>query len=353
MKIFAAVGGLPSAVVFSQEVSMPQGTIVVETITSGVLKNNPLGDPHVRRVPVYLPPGYDASSERYPTVYHLTGFTGRGTMYLNDAPFDETLPQRLDRLITSSAIRPMIVVMPDCFTRLGGSQYLNSSATGRYEDHLVQELVPHIDGKFRTRADAQQRAVVGKSSGGYGSVILAMRHPDVFRLMCCHSGDLYFELCYKPDIIKYLRNIKEYGGLTKFLADLPNIPRRAFNEFGAVLNTIAMSACYSPNPNAQHGFDLPFDEETGEIREDVWARWLEWDPVHLVDKHLDALRQLKLVWLDCGTRDEFNLHFGARIFCKRLRARGIPYIYEEFDDGHMNVQYRFDRSFQAISAALR
>ncbi len=330
---------------------MPDGTVIIETITSSVLRGNPLGDPHVRRVPIYLPPGYESSNARYPSVYVLTGFTGRGTMLLNDSAWDENIARRMDRLIASGAVKPMILVMPDCFTRIGGSQYISSSATGNYEDHVVKELVPYFDNKYRTIADRDHRAVMGKSSGGYGSVILAMRHPDVFGLMASHSGDMYFELCYKPDFIAYLRAIKKYGGLDKFWETFPTI-RPKDRDFGATLNTIAMAACYSPNPNAPHGFDLPFEEETGELREDVWTRWLEWDPVYRVDQYADALRSLRLIYLDAGLRDEFNLQFGARIFCKRLKDRGIKYIYEEFDDGHMNIPYRYDVSLKAISDAI-
>lgn len=326
--------------------------IVIEEVTSEVLRGNPLGDPAVRRVPVYLPPGYDAEpGRRYPSAYMLTGFTGRGTMMLNDSGFDENLPQRLDRLIATGQVQPMIVVMPDCFTRLGGSQYLNSSATGRYEDHVIDELVPYIDARYRTRAEHGQRAVLGKSSGGYGSVILAMRHPEVFGLMACHSGDMYFEYCYKPDLIAYAKNISRWGGLAAFLRDLYTIRPRN-RDWQASVNAVAMAACYSPNPESPHGFDMPVDEATGEILEDVWSRWLDWDPVYLVPRYAAALRRLRLCWLDCGKLDEFNLNLGARIFCKRLEERGIPYHYEEFEDGHMNVQYRYDVSLKAISEAI-
>ncbi len=330
---------------------MPEGTVVVETVTSDVLRDNPLGDPFVRRVPVYLPPGYDSGRERYPSVYVLTGFTGRGTMLLNDSAWDENIARRMDRLIGEGKVRPMILAMPDCFTRIGGSQYLNSSAVGRYEDHVIQELVPLIDRRYRTLADRDHRAVVGKSSGGYGSVILSMRHADVFGLMASHSGDMYFEYCYKPDIIRGLRALKKYGGVDKFWSEFPTLHPKD-NDFFALLNTLAMAACYSPNPSAPHGFDLPFDLETGELRESVWARWLEWDPVYLVAKYRDALASLRLIYLDAGVRDEFNLQIGARIFCQRLQARGIKYIHQEFDDGHMNVQYRYDNSLTAISQAL-
>jgi enterochelin esterase family protein len=330
---------------------MPQGTVVIETIESQVLKNNALGDPHTRRVPVYLPPGYEQGDKRYPMVYVLTGFTGRGTMLLNDSAWDEPLPQRMDRLIGDGAIKPMIVIMPDCFTRVGGSQYLNSSATGQYEDHVINELVPLVDKKYRTLADPNHRAVMGKSSGGYGAVILAMRHADVFGLMASHSGDMYFELCYKNDLPGLLRGLKKHGGLDKFWDTFPTIHPKD-SDFSATLNIIAMSACYSPNPKSPHGFDLPIDLETGEMREDVWKRWLEWDPVYLIDKHLAALKSLKLIYLDAGLRDEFHLQYGARIFCKRLRERGISCLHEEFDDGHMNIPYRYDNSLRAISSAF-
>lgn len=159
----------------------------------------------------------------------------------------------------------------------------------------------------------------------------------MFGLTASHSGDMYFELCYKPDIISTLKALPRLGGLDAFWENIPNI-RPKGKDFRDAINIIAMAACYSPNPAAPHGFDLPFDLETGELREDVWARWLAWDPVYLVDKHLDALRSLRLIYLDAGLRDEFNLQYGARILCRRLEERGIPYVHEEFDDGHMNIR---------------
>ena len=106
-------------------------------------------------------------------------------------------------LIAGGHVQPMILVMPDCFTRYGGSQYLNSRATGYYEDHLIQELVPHVEQNYRTKG-AEYRAVAGKSSGGYGALVLSMRHPDVFTALACHSGDINFDYAYKPDFIKFL-----------------------------------------------------------------------------------------------------------------------------------------------------
>ena len=330
---------------------MSQGTVIFENITSDVLRNNPLGDPFVRRVPIYLPPGYNESDARYPVVFVLAGFTGRGITFFNDALWEETLAQRMDRLIAQGTVRPMILVMPDCLTRLGGSQYVNSPAVGQYEDHVVQELVAFTDQKYRTIANRNARAVVGKSSGGYGALMLGMRHADVFGLLASHSGDTYFEYCYKSDFVGALRGFKRHGGVEKFLATMQTVRPRD-RDFNSTLNMLAMAACYSPNPSSPGGFDLPFDLDTGELRDEVWARWLEFDPVNLVPKYADALRSLRLIYLDAGTRDEFALQYGARIFCSRLKKHNIPFTHEEFDDGHFNIQYRYDVSLKAISSSV-
>ena len=333
---------------------MERGRVVIETIDSRVLQGNAMGDPTRRQLPIYLPPGYDSdAARRYPSAYVLAGFTGRGLTLLNDVWGDEPLPQRLDRLIASGRMQPMIVAMPDCVTRLGGSQYINSSATGRYEDYLIDEIVPFVDTCFRTRAERTQRAILGKSSGGYGALIQAMRHPEVFGLAASHSGDLYFDWCYKPDFVTVAANLARHGGLKAFCDNVQTTrPRNAV--FHVIQNTVAMASCYSPNPESADGtgFDLPFDQYDAEMLPEVWQRWLQWDPVNLVQRHTEALKSLKLLYLDVGVSDEFNLQFGARIFCKRLREQGITYSHEEFDDSHMNIPYRYDLSFAAISRTI-
>jgi S-formylglutathione hydrolase FrmB len=324
-----------------------QGSVVILKHESEILKNNPLGDQHVRDVCVYLPPDYETGEKRFPVVYCLTGFTGRGKMFLNDSAFTPNLPERMDRLIGKGTIKPMIVVMPDCFTYYGGAQYINSSATGNYEDYLTQEIIPFVDENFRTLNDKNSRAVMGKSSGGYGALIMAMRHADKFGLACSTSGDAYFELCYLPDISKAFRAIK--GNPKALIEKFWREDARKGKDDFAALNTIGMSACYSPNPESELGFDLPFDLETGEIREDVWARWLVHDPVRMVEQYAENLKSLKLLFIDAGTRDEFALDLGARILCKKLKDFHVPHLHEEFDDGHFNIPYRYNRSLELIS----
>jgi S-formylglutathione hydrolase FrmB len=331
---------------------MKHGRVELVRFTSQVLEGNAAGDPHQRTVPVYLPPSYDQrTQQRFPVAFVLTGFTGRGRMLLNDNLWAPPLDERMDALVAAGC-GEMILVMPDCATRYGGSQYLDSSATGRYETHLVAELVPFVDRTFRTLAASEHRGVLGKSSGGYGALVQGMRHPEVFGAVACHSGDMYFEYCYRGDVPKFCARVQNAGGLAKWFAEFET-SRQKKQEDLVALNILGMAAAYSPNPAAMpFGIDLPCDLDTGAFREDVWRRWLAHDPIQLLDRHADALRTMRLLFLDCGIRDEWHLHLGARLFARKLAGLGIRHEVEEFEDGHMNIQYRYDVSLPRLARAL-
>jgi enterochelin esterase-like enzyme len=256
-------------------------------------------------------------------------------------------------LIAEGSIGPMIVVMPDCFTRLGGSQYLNSSATGRYEDHLIREIVPQVDATYRTLPEARHRGVFGKSSGGYGAIVHGMKHPDVFGGVACHSGDMAFEYGYLPDFPKLLGQVQQHGSVKRFLKAFEASPRKTGAQISA-MNVLAMAACYSPDADSPDlGIAFPMDLFTGAIDDRVWRRWLRHDPLRMVERYAANLRQLQLLFIDCGYRDEYNLHLGARQLAARLVELGVPHVHEEFDDGHMGLNYRYDRSLPLLWKALR
>lgn len=279
---------------------------------------------------------------------------GFGAMFLSPQAWGYSIDERCDKLIAEGAMSECIVVMPDCFTRFGGAQYRNSSALGQYEDYLTGEIVPFVDHTFRTLSDKRHRAVMGKSSGGYGALTLCMKHPDLFSAIYCSAGDMYFEYCYLPDIPKCYSAVSSYGGLETFLDSFFKALKKSGDMITAI-NIIAMSAAYSPNPeNKSFGFDLPFDDITGEWRPDVWAEWKKCDPVIMIERsgYRDALKQLNGLFLDCGSRDEYHLHVGARIFTKRLKDFSIPFEYEEFNDGHMNTGYRYDTALARISRII-
>jgi len=327
---------------------MTEGHILIESFESQVLKENPLKDPYSRKLVIYLPPDYAHSNRKYPVLFLLSGFTGKGVMMLNREAFSEAIDEKLNRLMASKQIKPMIVVMPDCFTYYGGSQYLDSEAVGQYETYLTQELVPYIKNKFRVEMDRKAWAIAGKSSGGYGALVLAMRHPEIFGIAACHSGDMGFEYCYQPDFPQALIELEKNGGITEFMKKFYALKKKDSRHF-LTLNIIAMAAAYSPNPHNKPPFiDLPFNLKTGEIQPAVWEKWLAWDPVRMISHYSEQLKLVKL-FMDCGIKDEFRLYAGSRMLAERLKKLGIPYTYEEFEDTHMKISYRYDRSLQFIS----
>lgn len=328
-----------------------RGALQVETVTSKVLEGNPPGDPHVRDLHVYTPPGYEKGDQRYPVIWCLAGFTGRGRTLLNDGAWTPALNERMDLLIASGKCKPAILALPDCFTHLGGSQYVNSPGLGAYEDYVVEELVPYVDSRYRTLGFGH-RGVMGKSSGGYGAIVLGMKQPDIFSAVACHSGDMGFEHCYGRDFGPAIRRIRKFGGVAGWMKQFAAQPRKRAEDFPA-LDVIAMAAAYSPNPENPPAYcDLPFDAETGELQPHVWARWHENDPLALAGNHVRALREMKLLFFDCGTDDEFYLELGARQMVKKLSSLGIKHEYQEFEDGHMNIPYRYDVSLPRLTAAL-
>jgi S-formylglutathione hydrolase FrmB len=327
----------------------PRGTLVYEAIESRALAKNALGDPSTRTLPVYLPPGYERGARRYPVIHMLSGFTGSGLGLLNWSFTGESLDRRLDRLIGEGAMKPCIVTLPDAITALGGSQYINSRGTGRYGDYFTNEVVPRVDRSFRTLAEPAHRAVMGKSSGGYAALVHAMARPDLFGAVASHSGDLYFEYAYFGDLPKACTDIGLSGGLAAWLMKYRAAKKKTHAQF-TTLNIVAMASCYSPGKGTTP--DLPFDLETGRLREKVWARWLPHDPLRMLETRHRALRGMKLVFLDAGTRDEWSLHLGARMFAARARELGVRVTHEEFDDGHMDVSYRMDVSLPKVSRAI-
>jgi len=315
-------------------------------IDSTQLRSNPLGDPHRRTVSVYLPPEYDRESDRrFPLFVDLVGFMGSGQAHLGWKAFEESVPERLERLVRSQVMGPVIAVFPDCWTRLGGNQYINSPAVGNYADHLVREIVPRVDERYRTFANPAQRAVFGKSSGGYGALIQGMKYARHWGAIACHSGDMYFDFCYRNEIPRVLTALAEFGGdRTKFLKAFYARPKPDGDTH--CLMFLAMAAFYDPDPKAPLGFALPMDLQTGEIDAKRWARWLRHDPIELARKPgvQKQLRSLRGLYFDCGTRDQYHLHYGARILHKRLREAQVAHHYEEFDDDHSAVGYRLDVS---------
>jgi putative esterase len=324
-------------------------------IESDILRDNPLGDPHVRPLWVYVPPAYDAEPDRrFPSIYLIQGMTGQLDMWRNRAPYRPTTPERIDSLFAGADCPPALVVLVDCWTSYGGSQFIDSPGTGRYCGYLCNEVVSFVDSRYRTLAEPAHRGLTGKSSGGYGAMVVPMLRPDVFGGLATHSGDALFELCYLPefrDTVRALRDEYE-GSYENFWTDFRSRPALTKGSDLYLVNTYAMAACYSANEDGS--VDLPFDTATGMLRDDVWQRWLAWDPVRMASRHADALRSQRAIYIDAGKRDEWFLDLGAEAFRNELDSLGITDVFFElFDAGHGGIEYRYPLAIRYLAERLQ
>jgi S-formylglutathione hydrolase FrmB len=327
------------------------GTLRELEIEAPSLAGNPLGDPARRPLLLWTPPGGGAG---LPLVVFLHGFGGTARGWTSPSLFQPTVPERLAALVASGAIPPVVGAFPDGATALGGTQWIDAPAVGRYQSYVAEDVVACVEREVGTLAAPATRAVVGKSSGGYGALCLGRDRPDVFGFLGVHAGDACFEYCYLPDLPKAAAALLG----TEPAAWLEAAKRRAREtKLGGadhpVLNVLAMAAHYSPRAGAPLGLELPFEPGTARLRPEVWERWLAHDPVRFVPGAGAAFRRLSGAFLDSGTRDEFHLRWGTRMVAEALRAHAVPLQHEEFEDGHMGTSYRFEASLRWIAPRLR
>lgn len=332
----------------------PVGRFEEHWIESRTLVGNPLGDPSRRPLRVYLPPGYDvAAPRRYPSVYLIQGLTGQLDMWNNRSPFRENVPELIDAMFAKGDVPPAIVVFVDAWTSLGGSQFIDSPGTGRYHTHLCDEIVPFVDARYRTLVSRDHRGITGKSSGGYGAMVTPMLRPDLFGGFATHAGDALFEVSYQPDVREAVRALRDsYGGsYARFWESFRSRPAFAQKSDAVLLNVWCMAACYSAD--ADGTVRLPFDPATGELLQDVWARWLAWDPVRMVARHADAMRSMRAIWIDAGKRDEYFLDLGAEAFRRALEGVGVTAVFFElFDATHAQIEYRYPTAIRYLVERL-
>ena len=333
-----------------------QGRLDELAIDSEALTANPLGDPHRRPLYVYTPPGYDQQPDRrFPSVYLLQGLTGQVDMWRARKAFTRTTPEAVDDWFSTDQAAPAVVVYVDAWTSLGGAQFLDSPATGRYHAYLCDEVVPFVDARYRTLAGAAHRGVAGKSSGGYGAMVTPMLRPDLFGGLATHAGDALFEACYLPEFREVARALRdEYdGSYDAFWADFRSRSGRSKRTDGVLLNAWCMAACYSAD--ADGTVRLPFDPSTSRLIDDVWDRWLAWDPVRMVASRADALRGLRAIWIDAGRSDDFYLDLGAQAFHSELAAIGVEddrVRFELFDGTHAGIDWRYPEAIGWLAERL-
>src|ERR687896_1904988 len=329
------------------------GTLDRLVVESELLAENPLHDPARGPLYVYRPPGVELDHPRpLPSFYVIQGYTGQLDMWFNRTWLEPTMVERIDAMFAAGECSPAIVVFVDCWTSYGGSQFLNSVALGRYQDHLCDEVTAFVDERYPTAADRDRRGLAGKSSGGYGAMVVPMMRPEVFGALASHAGDALFEACYLPGFRETARVLRdEYdGSYERFWQDVRSRPFGTKSYDGTLLNDWCMAACYSAE--ADGSVTLPFDVATGRLIPEVWERWLEVDPVRMVPRYADTVRSMRAIWLDAGKKDEYYLDNGAVAVSRELDAIGVRHTFELFDGGHMSIGYRYPQALAFLAKAL-
>lgn len=309
-----------------------KGKVIVERINSLSLENTG-GENPVRRVTIYLPPNYDQTTNRYPVIYYLHGFTWNDSLQIASDHFD----QLLDKAITQRKIRPVIVVIPDQYTQYRGSWYTNSALTGNWADFTTKELVSYVDHNYRTIANKESRGIAGHSMGGYGAIKLGMLTPDVFSNVYALSPGA-------------LALFKEIGADGPVFRRVPSITSKeelitGYNEFRANV-VVAMGRAYTPNPSKPPFYcDLPFSykEDSLIINNKVLEIWNKNSPLYMVDQYADNIRKLKALKLDWGRNEEAAyIPLTCRMFSEKLESLGINHYAEEYIGTHTNKLWTED-----------
>jgi S-formylglutathione hydrolase FrmB len=330
-----------------------RGTVVVDAVDSEALRGNPLGDPQRRTLLLWLPPGYAEQPEiRYPTIYVLPGYGSAVEEWQNRELFEPTIFERLDTLYAQSdAPPPCVYVFVDGATAYGGSQFVSSPATGRYQDYVADDVVAYVDTNYRTLASPRHRGASGHSSGGIGALALCMRRPDVFGAAASHAGDTLFEHCYGRELGEFARALQEHDSNVVALRDRllgDDVYRR--RHFGPLM-VLGCAAAYSPDPDEPLGIGLPVDS-WGRMVPANWERWLANDPVRMAQGHADALRGLRAVYLDAGDSDEYYMDLGTRALHETFERLGVAHRYERFLGRHSGVSHRYPIGYEHLARAL-
>ena len=307
-----------------------QGKIVSEKIHSPALEKTATGESPDRDVAVYLPPGYDASpAKRYPVIYLLHGIGDTHETWTDDAEDWSNIKSVMDKSIGEGRLRAMIIVMPDERTKWFGSFYVNSAATGNWEDFTVKDLVNFVDRKYRTITKPASRGIAGHSMGGYGAITLGMKHPEVYSVvygmnpgLIGWGGDLTIESPAFKSVLeaKTFDEILQGGALTA--------------------GTLTVAQAFSPNPNKPPFYaDFPFKMVDGKLQPDepAYTKWQDNFPVNMVGKYKLNLLKLKGLKFDSGYDDEYRfIPINSRALSLALTSNGIAHVFEEYNGDHRN-----------------
>lgn len=330
---------LAIAATHQQAATARAGKVVEIKVPAPSVKANLIGAQPELAVSVYLPPGYDSAPEtRYPTIYLLHGFLSNNKVWFTNVFQGMNLQTTMDSMIAADKIREMIIVAPSTFIPVfGGSFYANSAVNGNWEDAIYRDLVQYIDANYRTIASSNSRGIAGHSMGGYGALVLGMKHPEVFSVIyalspCCTTLDADMS-ANNPAWQKVL-------GLTSLdqLKVRPQSPEDFFT-----IAFMATGAALSPNPAAPLKVDLPFRLSGNSVEKNpaVYQAWQSRMPAYMVNDHKQDLLKLRGLFIDYGEKEQFtHIVLGAQQFSRALAEQNIPHIFEVYPKGDHGSRLR-------------
>jgi len=303
----------------------------VETlqIESSVLKNNSLKDSAIRRNPVLIP---KIATGPLPVVIILAGLTGNGPDSFSPRFGELNTVQNIDEAVSAKKAPTALYVFVDAMTSWGGSQFINS-VQGRYEDFVIQELVPALHQCYDVSSQAKHWCVTGGSSGGYGALHLGSKFPETFGVVAALAPDCFFEASLLPEFYKTLHDWNESGGPKGLFKELKNGRLRRNKNFHSLVNAVGMSLCYADG-------ELPIDSYTGLRKPTVWKKYQAKDPLVFLPKRLKNLKKLHSLYIDVGNKDQFDLHLGCRQLHQWLKSKKVKHSYTEFNGTHFDLAPR-------------
>jgi S-formylglutathione hydrolase FrmB len=297
-----------------------RGTLQRVKVHGKSLDGNLMGESSSPEVSIYLPPSYmKERSRRYPVVYLLHGYTGTDLSYFGDT--GRQLHRIAERVYASGAAKEMILVMPNGMNAYGGSMYSNSVTAGNWEGYVAEDLVAYIDQNYRTIPSRAARGLAGHSMGGYGTVRIGMKRPDVFVAMyalsscCLNEGNIRPGRSGQPSAAEAITSVEEARG-----------------NRGAQ-GTLARAAAWAPNPSKPPLFlDLP--TKNGEVQPEVAVKWAANSPVAMLDQYVPSLKKYKAIAMDVGLQD--NLITSNRVLDEALSRFGVMHTFETYEGDHNN-----------------
>ncbi len=312
-----------------------QARLDVIKFSSNVLKNNPLHDPVVRRVAVFVPE-QATNHAALPIVYYLPGYGGSSDDFIKNADSWRALAQKV-----ADEITPVLFVVVDCRNRWGGSQYLNSPAQGNYANYVCDEIVSRVESRYGITTNTPRRVIAGHSSGGFGALRLGMLRPDLFDGVIALSPDSDFPFTHLPLVKKPGVTNASLAQIKSYMAPVMTAP---FPADGDLTYALGLSAAYAAAGRQYPGeFQWLYDAK-GHFREKIWQLWLDNDPLTIVQGDPNAFRPNQAIYLDGAAHDQFGANVGARKIYEVLRNRPARCTFYEPPGGHSDhLQERLQR----------